>query len=111
MNTFDMEDYRNRLANNQMLMAMVAKEFIKETSQLVRELAVLVSQANWPKVAAIAHRLKGASAEVSGLSVSECAKEMELAAKKADSSKVHSALSKLQLEYENLLNVLTSKVL
>lgn len=63
---FDDTDYGSRLAYNHELMALVAGEFIKEATVLLDTLQAYMVDEDWHDFALVAHRLKGASLEVSG---------------------------------------------
>ncbi|MGO3405904.1 Hpt domain-containing protein [Marinomonas sp.] len=108
MQDFDAVNYGNRLGNNKMLMTLVAKEFLKESAGLVEQLLAHVAAEDWTNVARVAHRIKGASAEVSGLAMSDTAKRIESAAQADDATTVQQALEQLQKEYKALTAALSS---
>lgn len=106
---FDVIDYRNRLANNKMLMDLVAKEFIKESAGLVQQLIDYAAIEDWAKVAQVAHRIKGASAEVSGIAMSASAKIIEQAANKEDIMVIQEAVMQLRSNHIALQESLSSQ--
>lgn len=108
MQDFDIVDYGNRLANNKRLMILVAKEFLKESAMLVQQLLDYVAAEDWGNVARIAHRIKGASAEVSGFAMSISAKKIEQALQDGDITSAQVGLAQLQLDYTALQKVLSA---
>ncbi|SBS26504.1 Hpt domain protein [Marinomonas spartinae] len=83
---FDFNDFKNRMASSNELMALVAAEFLREAAYLVSQLDESIQAEDWLQVAQVAHRLKGASAEVSGQAMTESARAIEFAAKEGDFS-------------------------
>lgn len=108
MQDFDIVDYGNRLGNNKMLMTLVAKEFVKEGAGLIEQILVQAAANDWPAVARTAHRIKGSSAEVSGLAMNATAKQLEEALEKQDTELAKQALDQLQADYTALAQALSS---
>lgn len=108
MQDFDEVDYGNRLGNNKMLMTLVAKEFLKESAALVAQLHEHTMAEDWANVARVAHRIKGASAEVSGLAVSASSGSIESAAQAEDATTVLQLLEQLEKNYIALTKALSS---
>lgn len=113
MNTkkFDKKDYENRLASNQELMVMVAREFINEAGGLLEQLSELIEQQKWSEVARMAHRIKGASVEVSGRAMHDCAREVEISAKQEKSEGIADRVNQLMEEYRELEAELKNTIL
>ena len=103
---FDIDDYRDRLGGSEELMGLVAGEFRREIQDFMSQLHDLVSAGNWELVAPLAHRIKGASAEVSCTTMPTLAKSLELAARDEDADQV----KKLHQDLVNALNGLLAEM-
>lgn len=78
---FDYADYKNRLASNHELMTLVAYEFISEATSLFDCFQKHFERQNWEKLDDLAHRLKGASLEVSGHKLCDLIAHIEMSLK------------------------------
>ncbi|REG82570.1 Hpt domain-containing protein [Marinomonas pollencensis] len=108
MQDFDIVDYGNRLGNNKMLMTLVAKEFLTEGAGLVEQIMAQAAADDWNAVARTAHRIKGASAEVSGLAMSATAQQLEVVLEKQDIDAAKQVLEQLQKDYVALASALSN---
>ncbi len=70
------------------LMCSVAEAFLDDMKQQIEELKTVVTAGDVEQTATQAHKIKGASANVGGLALSACAKEMEYAGKAGDAQAV-----------------------
>ena len=85
---FDLVDYRERLGANEELMLLVVNEFRREIQDFMEQLEQAVRSGDLPKVAALSHRIKGASSEVSAMNIPTICKSLELAAKAEETDRV-----------------------
>ena len=85
---FDLVDYRERLGANEELMLLVVNEFRREIQDFMEQLEQTVQLGDLPKVAALSHRIKGASSEVSAVNIPIVCKSLELAAKAEETDRV-----------------------
>lgn len=104
---FDKKNFANRLANNEQLMSMVVTEFLKELGQLMPELAQSVTAGNWQMTKSLAHRIKGASAEVSANAVCEDARKIEDAVKSGNVASIADGFASLEENYKLLKKALS----
>ncbi|ADZ92874.1 Hpt domain-containing protein [Marinomonas mediterranea] len=78
---FDYHDFKWRLGENTELMKVVVSEFLNEAYSFLEAIEDEVTAKNWNQVAPLAHKVKGASSEVSSLYLPSLAKKLELAAR------------------------------
>ncbi|TDO95525.1 Hpt domain-containing protein [Marinomonas balearica] len=108
---FDYSDFKWRLGENTELMKVVVSEFLNETYAFLDKIESATEAENWDDVASFAHKVKGASSEVSSLHLPSLAKKLELAARaktiedvlifKADLRRSFEALEgEMRLEFE-----------
>ncbi|MFD1383420.1 Hpt domain-containing protein [Rhodanobacter aciditrophus] len=100
---FDYKDYNSRMGENAELMALVASEYLRESEEIMDRLELAVAGMDFEKVRSIAHRLKGASSEVSAQSLSDLCKRLEDAAKANDDGQVLALMRVLKAAYKTLL--------
>lgn len=104
---FDKSDFANRLGNNTQLMEIVVSEFLKEVSGLVPKLGECIKSQAWQDTGRLAHRIKGASAEVSAKVVREDARKIEDAVKADNISSIPESFASLEVHYQLLVNELS----
>jgi len=104
---FDLEDFKNRMASSDELMALVAAEFLREAAYLVSQLETSIQAEDWLQVAQTAHRLKGACAEVSGQAMTQDARAIEFAAKEDDIFEIPAFYLALESHYDALRDELS----
>ncbi len=78
---FDYDDMSKRLMHNKDLMQSVAEIFFEDLTEQIAELEQSIIEGDAIQVAAIAHKIKGASANVGGKALSALSLELELASK------------------------------
>ncbi|MFT2097931.1 Hpt domain-containing protein [Marinomonas sp. 2405UD66-6] len=102
---FDYEDYKNRLASNRELMALVANEFILEATSLFERFQEAFVSQDWKSLDDLAHRLRGAGLEVSGHRFCLLIREIEISFEegRSISSEVNDDLKN---EFDNLISAL-----
>jgi len=108
---FNSVDYENRLARNHDLMVLVAGEFIIEATELYECLQVHLASHDWVNLAIVAHRLKGASLEVSGYRFCQLITEVEVLAKEHNVDKLSARLTTLTVEFDKLVIALNQDIL
>lgn len=108
---FNNADYEIRLARNHELMILVAGEFIQEATELYDCLQTHLASHDWFNFALVAHRLKGASLEVSGYRFCQLITEVESLAKEHNGEGISSRLAALKIEFDKLVSALKHDVL
>lgn len=108
---FNGADYETRLARNHDLMVLVAGEFIMEATELYECLQVHLASHDWVNLAIVAHRLKGASLEVSGYRFCQLITEVEALVKVHDFDRLTARLTSLTVEFDKLVIALNQEVL
>lgn len=107
---FDDTDYESRLAYNHELMALVAGEFIKEATTLLKTLQAHVNGGDWHDFALVAHRLRGAALEVSGYRFCQLISEMEALVIKHESDLLAAYHVALTEEFDALVLALNQEI-
>lgn len=108
---FNNADYKIRLARNHELMVLVAGEFIMEATDLYECLQTHLASHDWLDLASVAHRLKGASLEVSGYRFCQLITEVETLAKEQNGEEISSRLVFLKIEFDKLVVALEQEIL
>ncbi len=89
---FDYDDFCSRMGGNQALMGVVAKEFIRESVEIIALLDIAVEQLDYAEIKRLAHRLKGASAEVSATTLHQASQMLGSAAEAKDNQEIKARL-------------------
>ncbi|MDH5387699.1 MAG: response regulator [Gammaproteobacteria bacterium] len=99
---FDRVAMSERLMGDQDLITTVAEVFLQDMPIQIDQLRSLVKIGDAKEIAGMAHRIKGASANVGGMALSSIALKIELAGKKADIDTIQQCIHKLGQEFEEL---------
>jgi len=92
---FDHESMRHRLMNDDALVRSVTEIFIADMRAQIEQLNNMVAEDNLQEATAQAHKIKGASANVGGLALSELALKMEVAGKAGELENIRESLTDL----------------
>lgn len=107
---FDFEDMSNRLMHKKDLMLMVFEQLKIDLKNQTQELNDAIQQNNLKQVAALGHKIKGASVNVGGIAVSNIAHKIEKAGKTDDLELIKSLIPLLNLAIESLLVAMANKL-
>ncbi len=99
---FDQEAMRERLMGDESLMRAVAEAFVFDMDKLFEQLQGHVDARDAGQAGAVAHKIKGASANVGGMAMSAVALRMETSGKAGDTEDVRDALPLLQRHLSEL---------
>ncbi|QDG76388.1 response regulator [Labrenzia sp. PHM005] len=99
---FNFEDFKARMLNDETFMASVAEIFLSDLPTQVEELGKGLEDGDSNKVYTMAHKIKGAAANVSGEALSACALVIEEAGRSADLDRATSGYQLLLREVEDL---------
>ena len=99
---FDYEAVCKRLFDDKNIVNEVVKVFLQDMPQQLKEINALVSKGDVEQVAIQAHKIKGSSANMGGMVLSELAKTIEFAGKESDSETINQQLPKLQQSFDLL---------
>ncbi|MES9882432.1 MAG: response regulator [Sedimenticola sp.] len=107
---FDYGDISKRLMGDEDLIRTIAEAFLTDMKVQIDELKVLVSSENVEQATAQAHKIKGASANVSGMALSAHAQMMEEAGKEGDLEIIREGLPELESRLAQLKEVMEEKL-
>lgn len=107
---FDHDGVSTRLMGDEMLIKTIAETFLTDLPDDVEKLETVVNEKNLQQVTAMAHKIKGASANMGGIRLSHSAQVIEQAGKDDNISLVLDELPKLKLQ-ANQLKTTMEKVL
>ena len=83
-------------------MATISETFLIDMATQLEQLKGLIESDDIEQVAAISHRIKGASGNVGGKALSASALEMEMAGKAGDMEKVRLNIEKIEHDFTAL---------
>ncbi|OUR63741.1 hypothetical protein A9Q74_00125 [Colwellia sp. 39_35_sub15_T18] len=107
---FDYDDMAKRLMHKPDLMRSVAEMFCQDLVEQINDIKINITQNNIEQVEAIAHKIKGASANVGGLALSALALEIELASKAGKIDTVNNNINDLELAFSHLKTEMGQKI-
>ena len=99
---FDADAMSKRLMNDSSLMQTVTEAFLDDMTDQLEQLKSVVDAGDAQQVASCAHKIKGASANVGGMALSEQAFEMEQAGKADDLITIRECLPRLEQHFAQL---------
>lgn len=99
---FDHESMSDRLMNDEALVQAVLQSFVEDMAEQIEQLKVVAADNDVAQATAQAHKIKGASANVGGMAMSELAYQIELAGKSDDIAAIQNSLSELELRFAEL---------
>jgi signal transduction histidine kinase/HPt (histidine-containing phosphotransfer) domain-containing protein/ActR/RegA family two-component response regulator len=92
---FDFHALRERLGGDDTATGEIIALFLVQAPVLVSELRKVTGAENWESVAMLSHTLKGASATLGAVTLSDLAREMELAAQNPSGADPEAILSRM----------------
>ncbi len=107
---FDYDGVSTRLMGDGMLIKTIAEAFLKDLPDDVEKLENVIKERDLQQVTAMAHKIKGASANMGGIRLSHSAQLIEQAGKEGNIPSVIGELPRLKLQ-TNQLKTTMEKVL
>ena len=98
--TFDREELFDRVMGNEDLARRVVDRFVTDMPNQLVALSAAIDGVDKERTHAIAHSIKGAAANVSGVALSHAASVVEAAARDGDMSRAREAMPQLRGEFE-----------
>ncbi len=108
---FDAEAMSNRLMNDKSLIQAVAETFLGDMTHQINQLTLAAQAADVAKTTALAHKIKGASANVGGIALSQLACKVEQAGETEDLASIHKYLPALEQNFAQLKAVMKKVLL
>lgn len=96
---FDRTAVSKRLLDDEEMLLLIARTFIDDMKQQMEAITTLVAEGNIEQIAQQAHKIKGSSANMGGMVLSELAQSIEMAGKATDMETIHQQLPKLQQSF------------
>jgi len=106
---FDYEGLSHRMMNNHDLVATVIDTFIEDAYALNREINDIIKTDDDDALLKMLHRIKGSTANVGGIALSELAKRLEHAGKKGDFTHIRESQSQIDLAFTQLIDAMKAK--
>ena len=103
---FDREDFVERLMGNEDLARRIAQGFVDDMPLQLAALARAVNDRDAPAVRLVAHSIRGAAANVSGLEIREVARKLEQSGDAGDLTAAAAALPELSASFERARPIL-----
>jgi len=104
--TFDGDDFVERLMGDQKLAKRIVRGFMDEMPRQIASLAQAVGNRDAQQVRLVAHSIKGAAANVSGMELREAAFQLEMNGAAGDLTVAAAALPKLSDSFDRLRSAL-----
>ncbi|MED5509322.1 MAG: ATP-binding protein [Pseudomonadota bacterium] len=103
---FDSALYKLRLMNDKSLMEQVAVNFIDDMPKQIAQLETLIAEGDGVAIARIAHKIKGACANMAALEMGELALQIETDAKQERLTQLEESLMQLRESFDRLVTEL-----
>lgn len=110
MQVFDQQEFSRRLMDDQGLMQQVAQNFVKDMPQQLDNLQQAIAGRDMTVIAGLAHKIKGAAANLAANLMSALAMQMELAAKDGTLSAPEQKYQALVVAFQQLSDILQQKL-
>jgi len=108
---FDFDDMSARLMHKKELMVAVSDIFFNDTVNQISEIKEYTKQNNIEQAMAVAHKIKGASANVGGMALSALACDIEIASKAGEIDNVSQKIAMLDASFASLKTAMQDKLL
>jgi PAS domain S-box-containing protein len=102
---FDRDDLIERLMGNESVARRVVQRFVADMPAQLQALSEALSRTDREQAHLLAHSIKGASANVSGVSLTRAAGELEAAARDGDMARAGEAYTGVRTEFDRLTEV------
>ncbi len=107
---FDTQALKERLFNDSDLIKEIAGIFLEDTPQHIHELKTFIETNNLEKAREVAHKIKGAAANMSAESLHSLAREIEFSSQKGEVTTLNNDVAELESLYllleKDLINFL-----
>jgi len=107
---FDYKAMSERLMNDKELIAIIADTFLKDMPVQIDHLKMLVEEGDATKIAAQAHKIKGAASNVGAMHLIQSALKMEQAGKKGNMKNVFQDLTMLEQSFIQISKVMKETI-
>ncbi len=107
---WDLDALKTRVRNNEKLIKKLVMLFLDDLPQLMKDLKQNIETNNLEEIMAVAHRIKGSSANLGAISVSEVSAVIERASKDNDLNNIIENMHKLEEQVELLMDGLQKYV-
>jgi PAS domain S-box-containing protein len=105
---FDKPLFSHRLMGDESLMKQVVENFLADMPQQLADIEEAGREGERDAIAKLAHKIKGASANMAAEEMSACAQQLEQAAKEGDQEKFHELIEQLSHSFQRLITVLNN---
>jgi HPt (histidine-containing phosphotransfer) domain-containing protein len=99
---FDYDDMANRLMNDSELIKAVMAAFCQDMTEDLAELKKEIASKNVSQIGALSHKIKGSSANVGGIELSNLARKMELSSQAGNFEGIADKVDTLEKAYKML---------
>jgi signal transduction histidine kinase/DNA-binding response OmpR family regulator len=106
---FDRDDLLDRLMGDEELLQTVITIFLDDIPIQMADIKESVIRGNADRVGSLAHKIKGAAANIGGDDFSRAAHEMEIAGKAGNATRIKKLLSRLEKAYVRLADAMMAK--
>ena len=107
---FNYEAMAKRLMNDPDLIKSIIEIFLEDCAQQIHEFQASIQDDNFDQATVLAHKIKGAAANVGGERLSELAKTLEFAGKSENRDSLRNNAEQLDVEFNILKTVMQNKV-
>lgn len=107
---FDYEVMNSMLMGDKEMMSTISDTFLEDMALQIEQLKSILESEDTTQVAAIFHKIKGASGNVGGKNLSATALEMEMAGKAGDMGTVRQGFEKLENDFTALKDEMVKKL-
>lgn len=107
---FDLAAFRDRMMDDAELMRTVVDMFLKDAPQQIERLKDQGSTGDFREITALAHKLKGAAANIGGVALSALALNIEQASKRGAIDSIDAGIAELEQRFTQLKSVIEEKL-
>ncbi|MCK5336942.1 MAG: response regulator, partial [Gammaproteobacteria bacterium] len=107
---FDNATLSNRLMHDKDLIHSIARQFIEDMPKQVQQLKLALENKKLDQVITLAHKIKGTSANMGGMALSEQAIRLEQTAKSGNIENIQKEITKIKTRFEQLKSTLEEEL-
>lgn len=107
---FDYVAFSNRLVKDEELMRKVASQYITDMPNQIEKLTLSFENNDMSQLAALAHQIKGASANMGGMTLSDMVNKLEQISKSGNIENIDKDITEIKTCFEQLKNAIEEKV-